>query len=182
MHIVPSRLAGAFKIELSQITDNRGYFMRTYDNETFHEYGLQTNWLHEGESKSLVKNTVRGLHLQAPPYSETKLIRVVRGAILDVFVDLRKSSSTYGNWDVIELSNENHQMIYIPRGFAHGFCSLTDDVVVLYKMDNVYHSDSTVTIKWDDPDIGIDWPVTDPVLSEKDKNAPSFKDFDSPFD
>jgi len=182
MELIPLRLEGAYEVRLRPRKDHRGYFMRTYDASILEEHDLQTVWTQENESLSLKKHTVRGLHFQKPPHTETKLLRVVKGAILDVFVDLRKSSATFREWDSIELSAENRKMVYIPKGYAHGFCSLTPDVVVQYKVDSAYAPDSEGTIRWNDPDIGVKWPTENPVLSEKDSTAPFFADFDSPFE
>jgi dTDP-4-dehydrorhamnose 3,5-epimerase len=181
MQIRPLKLEGAFEISLVPRSDERGYFMRAYDEEIFHENGLQTQWVQENQSRSLKKHTIRGLHFQKPPHSETKLIRVLRGAILDVFVDLRKNSKSYGQWVSLELSADNQKIAYIPKGFAHAFCSLTDDVVVLYKVDNAYAPGFEGGLIWNDKDLNIQWPTDKPVLSEKDRQLGSFRDFISPF-
>jgi dTDP-4-dehydrorhamnose 3,5-epimerase len=181
VEIKPRNLKGVFEITLDQIADSRGYFMRTYCKELFAENGLQTDWVQENQSLSRRLHTVRGLHFQKPPHSETKLVRVVQGAILDVFVDIRRQSETYGQWDSIELSAENHKAVYIPRGFAHGFCTLTEDTIVQYKVDCTYSPGSEGGIRWNDPDIGIKWNIQDAMLSERDKNLPAFSDFVSPF-
>jgi len=151
--------------------------MRTYDEKIFKEYGINNKWVQENHSLSKNKGIIRGLHFQFPPYSETKLIRCIRGAIMDVFVDLRKNSPTFGKWDSIVLSEENNKMVLLPRGFAHGFCTLTKDSEVLYKVDNYYTPEFESGIRWNDPDLNIKWPVEQPILSEKDKNNITFKDF-----
>ncbi len=181
MNIKPLKLEGTFEIELSPIGDHRGYFLMTYSRKIFQEHGLQTEWLQENQSLSRAKHTIRGLHFQHPPHAETKLLRVIQGAMLDVFVDLRKSSPTYGKWDSIELTRDNNKMVYIPRGFAHGFCTLTENTIAQYKVDNLYCQEAEGSLRWNDPDIAIEWPATDPVLSDKDQNAPFMKDFLSPF-
>lgn len=181
MEIKPLKLEGTYEIALKRITDARGYFMQTFNRELFDESGLQTNWVQENQSLSTRLHTLRGLHFQAPPFAQTKLIRVVQGEIFDVFVDLRKNSLTCGEWDSIKLSEENCKAVYIPHGFAHGFCTLTEDVVVQYKVDNVYAPEFDQGIRWNDPDIGIEWNVEEPFLSEKDSNLPLYKDFVSPF-
>ena len=127
------------------------------------------------------KGTIRGLHFQRPPYAETKLLRVVAGAVFDVMVDLRKSSETYGQWDSIELSSAAHNMVYIPRGFAHGFCTLTADTIVLYKVDAPYSPESEGGLKWDDETLNIGWPTREPFLSSKDRLLSSLADLASPF-
>lgn len=161
--------------------DDRGYFMRSYDRSIFEEHGLVTDWVQENQSYSKRKGVIRGLHFQAPPHTETKLVRVVQGAVLDVFVDLRTASDTYGKWGSVELSEEKNNLVYIPRGFAHGFCTLTETSMVQYKVDNTYTPQAEGTINWNDPDIGIHWPVENPLVSEKDYNAALFKSFSSPF-
>jgi dTDP-4-dehydrorhamnose 3,5-epimerase len=166
-----------YEIHLELREDERGFFMRVYDDTLFKKFGLQTNWVQESHSLSTRKGIVRGLHFQFPPHTETKLIRAVRGEVYDVFVDLRKNSPTLGQWGSIKLSAKDNNMIYISRGFAHGFCTLTDNCELIYKMDNYYEASSADVIKWNDPDLGINWPVTSPILSEKDSNAKSFKEF-----
>ncbi|MNI65051.1 dTDP-4-dehydrorhamnose 3,5-epimerase [compost metagenome] len=123
------------------------------------------------------KGTIRGLHFQYAPFTETKLVRVVSGAVLDVFVDLRKDSPTFGQWDSLELSEDNQTMVYIPRGFAHGFCTLIDHCTVLYKVDQVFTPAADSGIRWDDPSLAIDWPTHDPLLSDKDRNLPTLQNF-----
>ncbi len=177
MIVKKRRLDGVFEIQLESHEDNRGFFMRTYDDKTFENYDINKKWVQENHSFSVTKDIVRGLHFQFPPHSETKLIRVVNGEIYDVFVDLRKNSSMFGRWDGIKLSNKNKKMIFIPRGFAHGFCTLTKNCNVLYKVDNYYSPKHEGSIRWDDPDLAINWPVKKPILSKKDLNAKTFKEF-----
>ncbi|WP_024335395.1 dTDP-4-dehydrorhamnose 3,5-epimerase [Desulfotignum balticum] len=177
MNIKPRKLTGTFEISLNPLTDDRGFFMRTFDDTIFQEHGMTTAWVQENHSRSEKKWIIRGLHFQCPPYAETKLVRCIRGAVLDVFVDLRLGSATFGRWDSIELSEENKKAIYIPRGFAHGFCTLTDISEILYKVDNYYSKESEAGIAWNDKEIGIDWRATKPVLSEKDQNNLSFETF-----
>lgn len=177
MLIKEGKLKGVFEIDLEPHEDTRGFFMRTYDDKIFTDYGLHRNWVQENHSYSKKRGTLRGLHFQFPPHAEAKLIRAVTGEIYIAFVDLRKSLSTLGQWDSIILSEDNRKILYIPEGFALGMCALTDNCNLLYKMDNYYAPESEGAIKWDDPDIGIDWPVDNPILSEKDSNAQSFKEF-----
>jgi dTDP-4-dehydrorhamnose 3,5-epimerase len=177
MEIKERRLKGVFEIKLNPIIDPRGFFMRTYDINELDNYGLSNKWVQENQSRSEEKGIIRGLHFQLPPFDETKLVRCIRGGILDVFVDLRKGSSTFGEWDSIELTEENKKLIYIPRGFAHGFCTLTDESEVFYKVDNFYNKDHERGLIWNDKDINIDWSISNPFLSEKDKKNMSFKDF-----
>jgi dTDP-4-dehydrorhamnose 3,5-epimerase len=171
------KIKGVFEIQLQPHEDHRGFFMRSYDDKIFKEFDLHRNWVQENHSLSIDKNTIRGMHFQFPPHSETKLVRVVSGEIFDAFIDLRKDSPTFGSWDSIILSAENKKMIYIPRGFAHGNCSLSENSQLVYKVDNYYSPKSEGTIKWNDPDIGIKWPIKNPIVSEKDDKADSFMDF-----
>lgn len=168
---------GVFEIQLEPHEDERGFFMRTYDDQVFGEYSMPRNWVQENHSLSVEEGVIRGMHFQLPPHTEAKLVRVIRGEIHDVFIDLRKGSATLGQWDSINLSAVNKKMIYIPRGFAHGFCTLTGNCELLYKMDNYYDPASAGTIRWNDPDLGIAWPVNNPILSEKDSKAKSFREF-----
>jgi dTDP-4-dehydrorhamnose 3,5-epimerase len=181
VEIKPRKLKGTFEITLLRIGDARGYFCRTYSKDVFHENGLRTDWIQENQSHSKSLHTVRGLHFQRPPHAETKLVRVLQGTILDVFVDLRRESPTYGEWDSIELSADNDKVIYIPRGFAHGFCTLTNNAIVHYKVDSAYAPDYEGGIRWNDPHIGIAWNVHEAFLSDRDKDLPLFSDFVSPF-
>lgn len=181
MEINPLKLEGTFEIILKKFGDSRGYFMETYSQKVFAEHGLQTDWVQENQSLSSKLHTIRGLHLQTPPFAQAKLVSVVQGEILDVFVDVRKDSATYGQWDSIKLSAENCKSVFVPRGFAHGFCTLTENVIVQYKVDNLYAPDCERGIRWNDSEIGINWNVETPHLSEKDSVAPFFKDFISPF-
>lgn len=177
MKMIPTKLTGAVEIQLEPRTDHRGFFMRAYDGDIFASYGLCRNWVQENHSRSEKKGTIRGLHFQFPPYGETKLVRVVRGAILDVFVDLRKASPTFGQWDCIELSEDNFKAVYIPKGFAHGFCTLTDHCDVVYKVDQKFEPAYEGGIAWNDAALGIAWPVSHPILSEKDRLLPPFEQF-----
>jgi len=178
MLIKKRKLKGIFEIDLEPHIDKRGLFMRTYDEKAFKQYGLQRNWVEENHSFSMKKGTIRGLHFQFSPFLEAKLIRVVQGKVFKVYVDLRKNSTTFGKWESIILSEDNKKMLYVPQGFALGMCSLTDNSVVLYKMDNYYTPKAQGTIKWDDPDIGIKWPLKKGfIISDKDKEAMSFKEF-----
>jgi len=177
MEITELDLPDVHLIELEPHVDHRGHFMRVYDDETFEAHGLHGEWVQENHSYSKAAGTVRGMHFQFPPDAETKLVRVVRGKIFDTFVDLRRDSSTFGEWDGVVLSAENRRMLYVPRGFAHGFCTLTDDCDVTYKVDSYYAPENEGGIRWDDPELGIDWPVDEPILSEKDGKADSFEAF-----
>ena len=181
MEIRPRKLDGAYEIHLAPVRDERGYFIRTYDEVVFRERGLVVSWAQENQSLSDRRGILRGLHFQRPPHAETKLVRVVSGAIFDVFVDLRKASPTYGQWDSVDLSMDNHTMVYIPKGFAHGYCAVTDAAVVVYKVDMCYAPEAERGLRWDDETLNIRWPIDKPFLSAKDKALPAFKDFVSPF-
>jgi dTDP-4-dehydrorhamnose 3,5-epimerase len=181
MKITSLKLEGSYEIILAPKQDDRGYFMRVYDDEILRQHGLKTVWVQENQSLSTKKGLIRGLHFQKPPYAETKLVRVVVGAVFDVFVDLRRNSKTYGQWDALELSGENRKMVYIPKGFAHGFCTLTENTLVLYKVDAFYMPEYEDGLKWDDKDLGVRWPVGKPYLSDKDASWGSFRNFISPF-
>ncbi len=181
MEIKTRKLKGVYEIQLSPIGDNRGFFMRTFDINEFNKYDLNKMWVQENHSRSTQKGIIRGLHFQLPPSTETKLVRCISGAVLDVFVDLRKDSSTFGQWDSIRLSAENKKMVFIPRGFAHGFCTLTEESEVLYKVDNFYSKENERGIMWNDGDIKIDWPTKDPVLSEKDKKNMKLGEFNTEY-
>jgi len=164
------KLKGVYEIFLNPIRDERGFFMRTYDVDDFQKNKLHNSWIQENHSLSKKIGIIRGLHLQRPPFTETKLIRCIHGRIWDVFVDLRYGSETFGQWDAVELSSENNKMIIIPRGCAHGFLTLSDDCEILYKVDNYYSRENECGILWNDPDLNISWPLTDVLLSEKDRN------------
>jgi dTDP-4-dehydrorhamnose 3,5-epimerase len=169
MKIIEKLFKGVFEIQLEPHEDHRGFFMRTYDNETFKKFGIHYEWVQENQSRSFREGILRGLHFQFPPHCETKLVRCVRGSVFDVYVDLRKDSPTFGKWESVELSESNKNLILIPRGFAHGFCTITEECEVLYKVDNVYQRPSESGIIWNDPDLKIDWPVKEPILSPKDE-------------
>jgi dTDP-4-dehydrorhamnose 3,5-epimerase len=173
MIITETTLAGAHEITLDPHGDHRGYFMRTYDRTLFDAHGLQTQWVQENQSMSMQVHTIRGLHFQRPPHSETKLVRVLVGRILDVIVDLRAGSPTFGQHLTIELSAANQKCLYVPRGCAHGFCLLEAPSIVHYKVDNPYAPEAEGGLRWSDPLLGIAWPTTSPIISAKDDRWPS---------
>lgn len=162
--------------------DSRGYFFESYNEHTFQEQGLNFRWVQDNQSSSSY-GVIRGLHFQTPPHAQTKLIRVLRGSILDVVVDIRKGSPTYGQVLTIELNSENKKQLLVPRGFAHGFSVLSEQAEVLYKCDALYHKPSEQGILFSDPDLMIGWRVQSgkELVSEKDQVLPVLKDFDSPF-
>jgi dTDP-4-dehydrorhamnose 3,5-epimerase len=174
--IVALPLAGAFELTLQPNADARGSFMRWYDREIFAGHGLPTDWIQANESYSR-HNVVRGLHFQRPPHAETKFIRVIAGAVYDVFVDLRHASPSYGRWHAVELAADKHNAVLIPKGFAHGFCVLSGEAVVSYLVDSPYAPDAEGGVLWNDPDLGIPWPVAgDAILSDKDRSLPRLCD------
>lgn len=163
--------------------DRRGFFSETYNNERFRSAGVTADFIQDNHSYSAPAGTVRGLHFQAPPFAQAKLVRVVRGAIVDVAVDVRKGSPTYGQWVKAELSAENGVQIFVPRGFLHGFATLQPDTEIQYKVDAPYSKTHDGAVRWDDPDLAIDWGIgpSTATLSEKDASAQCFRDFVSPF-
>lgn len=178
MTIKEQKIKGVFEIKLQPNTDSRGFFMRTYDEKIFEEFGINRKWVQENHSFSKKKWTVRGIHFQHFPFVETKLIRVIQGRILFTIIDLRKNSKTFGKWIQVIVSSKKKNMIYIPKGCAPCMCTLTNNCQILYKMDAYFTPKSYDNIKWNDPDLAIKWPVEKPSdISEKDTNAQSFKEF-----
>jgi dTDP-4-dehydrorhamnose 3,5-epimerase len=161
-------------VEPRVFEDNRGFFVETYKVSDFVTSGIKENFVQDNHSRS-TRGTIRGLHYQNPPYAQGKLIRVVRGEIFDVAIDIRKGSPTYGKWVNVILSEENKNMIYIPEGFAHGFCVLSEIAEVIYKTTNIYSPEAEAGIIWNDKSLDIGWPVKAPILSEKDKKWPTLK-------
>ena len=159
--------------------DERGYFMESYNQRKIGKM-IKSDFVQDNESMSK-KNVLRGLHLQLPPYAQAKLIRVIKGSILDVAVDLRKDSETYGNHFKHVLSGENKKQLYVPKGFAHGFLTLEDDTLINYKCSDYYHAESEVSILWNDKELNVDWGIKDPILAEKDRLAKNFTTFENPF-
>ena len=162
--------------------DHRGYFAETYSRRKYSELGIDVEFVQDNHSLSLYVGTLRGLHFQAPPHAQAKLVRCVRGAIYDVAVDIRRGSPTYGQCVGYELTAENGEQLYVPVGFAHGFVTLEPDSEIIYKCSDYYAPETEGALRWDDPDIGIEWPLKgNPTLSEKDAFAPLLKGFESPF-
>jgi len=171
MLVQETQITDLLIIKPSIFEDGRGYFMESYNSRLFKETTkLDINFVQDNESMSN-KGVLRGLHFQKPPHSQGKLVRVVRGSVLDVAVDIRKNSKTQGQYYSIVLSEQNKTQFYIPPGFAHGFVVLEDYTIFSYKCTEFYNKESEVSLRWDDPDINIDWGIKDPILSEKDKNS-----------
>lgn len=167
-------------IEPKVFEDGRGFFMETYKMPDFVTAGIKENFVQENHSCSS-KGVLRGLHYQNPPFAQGKLVRVIRGEVFDVAVDIRKGSPTWGKWVGVILSEENKNILYVPAGLAHGFCVLSKTAEVIYKTTNVYSAESEAGIIWNDADLNIEWPVKQPILSEKDEKLPSLKNADIRF-
>jgi dTDP-4-dehydrorhamnose 3,5-epimerase len=165
-------LAGAFVVEIEPLKDERGLFARSFCRKEFEAHGLDPAVAQCNVSHNVRRGTLRGLHYQAPPHEEAKLVRCTRGAIWDVIVDLREASKTRLQWFAAELSADNHRALYVPRGFAHGFQTLADDSEVFYQMSEFYRPDGARGIRWNDPSIGIRWPLAEPILSARDRDLP----------
>lgn len=181
MNIEKTALPGVLVLEPKVFGDHRGWFCETYSHQRMHDHGIDILFVQDNHSFSAQKGTLRGLHFQKKPKAQTKLIHCTQGSILDVVVDLRKGSSTYLKWLSVELSAENHKQLLIPKGFAHGFITLTDNVEVEYKVDEYYAPDCDRSIRYDDPDIAVNWGDIEPFLSAKDRNAPLLREADCNF-
>ncbi len=181
MEFIETKLEGAYLVKPKVFRDERGFFLEFYSEKIFKENRINANFVQDNHSLSMQKGVLRGLHFQLPPDEQAKLLRVVRGKIFDVIVDLRKNSPTFRKWQGFELSAENFEMIYVPRGFAHGFVTLEENVEIIYKVDNFYSAESDSGIIWNDPDLAIDWPIKNPTLSEKDSKLQLLKNFQNPF-
>ena len=175
MEFLPTNIPDVILIKPKVFADNRGFFMETYQTKRFAEAGINVNFVQDNHSGSC-QSTLRGLHYQIQ-HAQGKLVRVIAGEVFDVAVDIRKNSPTYGKHISVELSEENKSILYIPEGFAHGFCVLSEEAEVLYKCSSLYNSETEHTISWDDPDIEVYWPVSNPLLSDRDKNGQSFREY-----
>ncbi len=182
MEIIKCDLEGVVIIEPRLFNDDRGYFYESFSEREFTEKVCKTTFVQDNQSKSSY-GVLRGLHFQKAPHAQSKLVRVIKGKVLDVAVDIRTGSPTYGKHVAVELTEENHRQLFIPRGFAHGFVVLSEEVIFQYKCDNFYSKESEGAIIWNDVDLGIDWGIdeSEAILSDKDKINTSFKDFVSPF-
>lgn len=183
MNVIKTDIEGVVVIEPRVFDDARGYFFESYSKRRFDEAVRPVEFVQDNESMS-TRGVIRGLHFQRPPFSQSKLVRCVRGAVLDVVVDIRRGSPTYGRHVAVELTGENRRQLFVPRGFAHGFAVLSEEAVFQYKCDNYYHPESEGGISIADHSLGIDWRIdpAEAILSEKDLRNPMFSDFESPFD
>ena len=181
MEIIPTRFPGLWVIQPKVFEDHRGFFVETYNQRDFISHGIYYDFVQDNHARSEQVGVLRGLHFQTPPAAQAKLVRVTRGSVYDVVVDIRKGSPTYGQWYGEELSGKNFRQMLIPKGFAHGYVTLEPKTEFQYKVDGFYAPEHDGGLRWDDPDIGIPWPVDEPILSDKDKRLPLMKDFDSPF-
>lgn len=176
-------IPGVLELVPRKFGDARGFFSETFNQRTFNDAGIDTVWVQDNHSLSAEVGVVRGLHFQLPPFAQDKLVRVIRGRVLDVVVDIRKGSPSFGDWLGIELSAEKWNQLYVPKGFAHGFKTIEADCEVLYKVSAYYSAEHDRSVRFNDPDLGIDWKLdgAEPVISDKDRNAPFLKDADNSF-
>jgi dTDP-4-dehydrorhamnose 3,5-epimerase len=180
LKVAKTHIEGLLIITPTIFGDERGHFFESYRKDMLNEAGIKEEFVQDNQSLSS-KGILRGLHFQKEPYAQGKLVRVIQGAVLDVAVDIRKKSATYGQHIAIELNEQNKTMFYVPAGFAHGFLTLEDDTIFVYKCTNYYHKDSEQSILWNSPSLNISWPSDSPLLSAKDNVAIDFSDFNSPF-
>jgi len=181
MRIERARIPDVLFIHAIKRGDDRGFFCETYKRSALAAFGVDLDWPQDNHAFSATSGVLRGLHFQRPPAAQAKLLRVVRGAIFDVAVDIRRASPTYGHHTAVELQAESGTQILVPAGFAHGYCTLTDNTEVLYKVSAEYAPETEAGLAWDDPDLGIAWPIAGPVLSPRDRHWPRLRDLDSPF-
>jgi dTDP-4-dehydrorhamnose 3,5-epimerase len=174
MDFQPLAIAGAYLIDPLPTSDERGMFLRTYCRNEFEQHGLDATIAQSSASFNRRKGTLRGMHYQREPHAETKVVRCSRGAVFDVILDLRRESSSYRQWQAVELSESNHRMLYIPKGVAHGFLTLSDASEVVYQISEFYHPESSDGVRWDDPAFAISWPAIPSVISDRDRGYPDF--------
>jgi dTDP-4-dehydrorhamnose 3,5-epimerase len=172
VQIIETGLSGVVIIEVKAFADQRGFFMESYNAQQFHENGIGNTFIQDNHSLSSEAGVIRGLHYQLKPKAQTKLVRVTAGSIYDVVVDIRRDSMTFGQWRGVILSAENKRQLLVPKGFAHGFCTLIPNTEVMYKVDEYYSPEHDRGIAWNDPALSIDWPTTSPILSDKDQKHP----------
>jgi dTDP-4-dehydrorhamnose 3,5-epimerase len=182
MNLIKTKLDGLVVLKPTIFKDNRGYFMESYNQKNINKLLGNVNFVQDNESESS-RGVLRGLHFQKPPYTQAKLVRCLKGSVLDVVLDLRKDSKTYGIFETISLTEENKKQLFIPKGFAHGFIVLSKSAIFSYKVDNYYNPDSECGILWSDLDLNIDWKINknEIIVSEKDKNLPTFNEIINPF-
>lgn len=176
MKVTTLDLEGVLLLEPSVYSDHRGFFMESFNQENLYRVGIETIFVQDNYSKSIYPGIIRGLHFQIEPYEQAKLIQVCSGAIYDVIVDINLESPTFGQWTGVILSEHNKRQLFVPRGFAHGFCTLVPNTSVFYKIDNKYSFKHERGIIWNDPELSINWPESHPLLSEKDTRWPSFRE------
>lgn len=181
MKKIETKLPGVFILEPHVFGDHRGWFMESWSQKKMEDIGLNVKFVQDNQSYTANKGTLRGIHFQQNPMAQSKLVRVVKGAVIDVAIDLRRNSPTYKQWVGVELSAENKKQLFIPQGFGHAFLTLTDNVEFLYKCDNLYCAECDRSIRFDDPDLNIEWGINNPIVSDKDNNAPFLKDSDCNF-
>ena len=182
MNLIKTKLDGLVVLKPTVFKDYRGYFMESYNQKNINKLLGNVNFVQDNESESS-RGVLRGLHFQKPPYTQAKLVRCLKGSVLDVALDLRKDSKTYGIFETISLTEENKKQLFIPKGFAHGFIVLSKSAILSYKVDNYYNPESESGIIWNDPDLNIDWKINknEIIVSEKDKNLPTFNEIINPF-
>ena len=180
MEVIKTSLEGLILLKPAIFSDTRGYFFESYQKERFHQAGIDADFVQDNESMS-AKDVLRGLHFQKPPFEQAKLVRVVHGSVLDVAVDIRKKSPTYGKYEAVILSAENKLMLWIPEGFAHGYLSLEDNTIFQYKCSQYYNKESECSIIWNDLDLNVQWGIDAPLVSDKDLQGLRFRELVSPF-
>ncbi|WP_225340696.1 dTDP-4-dehydrorhamnose 3,5-epimerase [Lysinibacillus capsici] len=181
MNLIKTKLKDAYILEPKVYGDHRGFFMETYNTKLLEEQGYYFNFVQDNHALSKESGVLRGLHYQLDPFAQTKLVRVTKGAVYDVIVDIREDSPTFGQWEGFILSEDNKRQLLVPQGFAHGYCTLVENTEFLYKVDNYYSPEHDRGIAWNDPYLNIDWPTSNPILSEKDTKHPNLKDLGSQF-
>lgn len=181
MNLIKTKLKDAYILEPKVFGDHRGFFMETYNAKLLEEQGFSLNFVQDNHALSKESGVLRGLHYQLEPFAQTKIVRVTKGAVYDVILDIREGSPTYGQWEGFILSEDNKRQLLVPRGFAHGYCTLVENTEFLYKVDNYYSPEHDRGIAWDDPDLNIDWPTSNPILSDKDTKHPYLKDLERQF-
>ena len=182
MNIIKTNVLDLYIIEPKVFGDSRGWFVESWSQKVLDEAGLCYSFVQDNHSFTANKGVLRGLHFQKGDMAQAKLVRCARGAVLDVSVDMRKGSPTYMQWEAVELSEDNYRQLLVPRGFLHGFLTLTDNVEFLYKVDNYYSKEADRSLRWDDSELKVDWGIKNPILSDKDKGAPYLRDSDIDFE